>query len=309
MSKFSRFGTAGVAEVLFQPTDIANLREFLQKLQIGTPVTVIGVGSNTLIREGGIPGIVIKLAHQGFGKCEILDEKRVRIGARALCREIAKTTLDAGIGGFEFLYCIPGSLGGVLRMNAGTRLSEIADLVVEIQAINFRGEQITIDRKQVHYGYRESNIPRDLVFTSAILEGTKRDQAKILEQMHREKKNREKAQPLRARTCGSTFKNPIGHSAWKLIEQAGMREYRVGGAMLSTKHCNFIINDNRASSYDIEYLAEIVRHQVWLKTGMVLEWEIERIGLFLPGREVPQFTGHYNKNLKPDVSCNPNLLN
>jgi UDP-N-acetylmuramate dehydrogenase len=271
------FRAGGPAEILFRPADIDDLRAFLAAKPAGILVTVIGVGSNLLVREGGIPGIVIRLPAV-FGKVATQGEW-LRAGAATLDANAARLAADAGIGGLEFLRGIPGTIGGALRMNAGCYGREIKDVFVEATAVDSHGALVTLGVADMGFVYRKSAVPDDLVFVEAVFKGTKEDPETIRARMNALVEEREASQPVRSKTGGSTFKNPPGHKAWQLIDQAGCRGLVHGGAQVSEKHCNFLINTGDASAGDIEALGEDVRDRVREKFGVELEWEIKRVGV------------------------------
>jgi UDP-N-acetylmuramate dehydrogenase len=240
-------------------------------------VSVIGVGSNLLVRDGGIPGVVVRLP-AAFGKISI-QGTRVIAGAAALDAAVARVAADAGIARLEFLRGIPGTIGGALRMNAGCYGSEVKDIFVEANAVDANGNKITLNSADMAFVYRRAQVPDDLIFTSAVFEGRADDPQAIRLRMTKLVDEREASQPVKTRTGGSTFKNPPGKKAWQLIEEAGCRGLMVGLAQVSEKHCNFLINTSDASASDIEALGEEVRARVRKKTGVELEWEIKRVGV------------------------------
>jgi UDP-N-acetylmuramate dehydrogenase len=270
------FRVGGAAEVLFRPVDEADLAGFLKQLPADIPVTVIGVGSNLLVRDGGIAGVTIRL---GRGFAEIAAEgDTVRAGAGALDLNVALTAAAAGIAGLEFLSGVPGTIGGGLRMNAGAYGSEIKDVLVQADAID-RGAAIhRVPAAELSLSYRHSEAPDDWIFVSAILRGQLGERQEIARRMTEIQAAREASQPIRSRTGGSTFANPPGHQAWQLIDAAGCRGLVRGGAMVSEKHTNFLINTGTANAADIEGLGEEVRRRVHAQFGIVLEWEIRRVG-------------------------------
>ncbi|HYM72212.1 MAG TPA: UDP-N-acetylmuramate dehydrogenase, partial [Stellaceae bacterium] len=270
------FRVGGPAEVLFRPADRADLAHFLAALPADIPVTVIGVGSNLLVRDGGIPGITIRL---GRGFAEIGAEgEQIRAGAGALDLNVALMAAEAGIGGLEFLSGVPGTIGGGLRMNAGAYGGEIKDVLIEADAVDRNGTIHRVPAGELGLSYRHSSAPADWLFTGALLRGRRGEPAEILRRMAAIKAAREASQPIRTRTGGSTFANPPGDQAWRLIDAAGCRGLVRGGAMVSDKHTNFLINTGTASAADIEGLGEEVRRRVHAAFGVVLEWEIRRIG-------------------------------
>lgn len=285
------FRAGGPAELMFQPADEADLAAFLPLVPEDVPITVVGLGSNLIIRDGGVPGVVIRLSVRGFGTVERIGETKLRVGAGVPDKHLAGQALDAGLSGFAFYHGIPGGIGGALRMNAGAHGSETRERVVEVRAVDRRGAIVTLSNADMGYAYRHSDAPAGLVFTSAVLEGVPEDRAAIRAAMDAVQEHRERAQPIRARTGGSTFKNPDGHSAWKLIDAAGCRGLAIGEAMVSELHCNFLINTGAAGAYEIELLGETVRARVLETSGIRLEWEIKRLGRFEDGRAVEPFLG------------------
>jgi UDP-N-acetylmuramate dehydrogenase len=270
------FRAAGPADVLFRPADLDDLCSFMANKPAGVPVTVIGVGSNLLIRDGGIPGVVIRLPG-AFGRIEVIDGTRVRAGAAALDAAVARSAADAGIAGLEFLRGIPGTIGGALTMNAGCYGSETKDVFIEARAVNARGELLTLGPAEMGFRYRHSE-PQNVVYVDVILQGRQGEPEEIRTRMEALVAQRESTQPVRSKTGGSTFTNPAGHKAWQLIDLAGCRGLMHGAAQVSEKHCNFLINTGEASAQDIEALGEEVRARVRSSSGVQLEWEIKRIG-------------------------------
>jgi UDP-N-acetylmuramate dehydrogenase len=270
------FRAAGPADVLFRPADVDDLRQFLANKPVGVPVTAIGVGSNLLIRDGGIPGVVIRLP-AALGRIEPLDGYRIRAGAAALDAAVARAAADAGIAGLEFLRGIPGTIGGALTMNAGCYGSETKGVFVEARAVDQRGELLTLGPAEMGFRYRHSD-PQNVIYVDVILNGKAGDPEEIRARMEALVAQRESTQPVRSKTGGSTFTNPPGHKAWQLIDDAGCRGLMHGAAQVSEKHCNFLINTGDASASDIEALGEEVRTRVKAKSGVQLEWEIKRIG-------------------------------
>lgn len=291
MDKITWFRAGGPAEVLFQPADEDDLAAFMQAVPADIPVTVVGIGSNLLVRDGGIPGFVVRLSAKGFGEAEAISPTRIRAGAAVPDKRVAGLALEAGIGGFHFYHGIPGAIGGALRMNAGANGVETRERVVEVRAVDRKGGRHVLTNAQMGYAYRHASAPADLVFTSAVFEGYPEDRAAIRKAMDEVQNHRETVQPIREKTGGSTFKNPEGSSAWKEIDKAGCRGLMIGGAQMSPMHCNFMINTGAASGYDLEYLGETVRARVLEHSGIRLHWEIRRIGRFRPGQEVQEFLG------------------
>lgn len=272
------FRAGGAAEILFRPADAEDLAGFLAAKPADLRVAVIGVGSNLLVRDGGIPGVVVRLS-SAFGKIET-SGTRVLAGAAALDGAVARVACDAGIAGLEFLRGVPGTIGGALKMNAGCYGREIKDVFVEASAIDGKGNKIKLSSTDMAFEYRKARgAADDLVFVEAVFEGRKDDPAAIRDRMEELSANREASQPIKSKTGGSTFKNPPGQKAWQLIDQAGCRGLRIGGAQVSEKHTNFLINTGEASAADLEALGEEVRKRVKEKSGIGLEWEIKRVGV------------------------------
>jgi UDP-N-acetylmuramate dehydrogenase len=291
MDRVTWFQAGGLAELMFQPHDVDDLVTFLKLLPDEVPLTVVGVGSNLLVRDGGIPGVVLRLSAKGFGGVDLVGDNRIKAGAICPDKHIAAMAMDNGIGGFAFYYGIPGSVGGALRMNAGANGTETADRVVEVHAVDRQGNRHVLPAAEMGYSYRHSQASKDLIFTHAVFEGYPEERSKIRADMDAVRLHRETVQPVKEKTSGSTFKNPEGHSAWKLIDEAGCRGLMNGGAQMSSLHCNFMINIGHATGYDLEYLGETVRQRVFENAGIKLEWEIKRLGIFMPGREVRPFQG------------------
>jgi UDP-N-acetylmuramate dehydrogenase len=279
MADLTWFRVGGPAQVLFTPADEADLAYALSRLPADIPVTVVGVGSNLIVRDGGVAGIVIRLSPRGFGQVTREGPDLIRAGTAALDKKVAEFARDAGLGGLEFYHGIPGSIGGALRMNAGANGTETTDRLVSARAVTRAGATITLDHAGMGFSYRKSAAAADLVFTSALYRGVPAPRDEIEARMQAVAEHREKAQPIKARTGGSTFKNPPGHSAWKLIDAAGCRGLRRGGAQVSQMHCNFLINTGGATGADVEGLGEEVRQRVRAQSGIELEWEIKRIGV------------------------------
>ena len=272
------FRAGGAAEILFRPADAEDLAAFLAARPADMPVSVIGVGSNLLVRDGGIPGAVVRLS-SAFGKIEA-DGVRVRAGAAALDGAVARAAADAGIAGLEFLRGVPGTIGGALKMNAGCYGSETKDVFVEATAIDGKGNKIKLSGADMGFEYRKARgVGEDLIFVEAVFEGRKDDPAAIRDRMEELSANREASQPIKSKTGGSTFKNPPGQKAWQLIDHAGCRGLKIGGAQVSEKHTNFLINTGDATAADLEALGEEVRRRVQEKSGISLEWEIKRVGI------------------------------
>ncbi|HEX3673713.1 MAG TPA: UDP-N-acetylmuramate dehydrogenase [Rhizomicrobium sp.] len=271
------FRAGGPAEVLFRPADAADLATFMAAKDADTRVSVIGVGSNLLVRDGGIPSVVVRLPG-AFGKITA-DGTRIRAGAASLDAAVARAAADAGIAGLEFLRGIPGTIGGALRMNAGCYGREIKDIFIEATAIDGEGNRLTLDAKDMAFVYRKSGAGEDLIFVEAVFAGEAGAPDEIRARMNALVEQRESTQPVKSRTGGSTFKNPPGHKAWQLIDEAGCRGLVRGAAQVSQLHCNFLINNGDATAADIEGLGEEVRARVHAKSGVMLEWEIKRVGV------------------------------
>lgn len=276
LAPYSWLRVGGPADVFFMPKDEADLALFLSSLDPAIPVTVLGVASNTLVRDGGIEGVVIRLG-PAFGMVKS-DGLRVTAGAAALDARVAKAAAQAGIAGLEFYAGVPGTIGGALRMNAGCYGAETKDVLVEVIAIDRRGRRCVMSVDDMDYSYRKSGASSDLIFTAAIFAGTEDASDAIDARMDAITQKRESSQPIRSKTGGSTFKNPERHSAWKVIDAAGMRGFRVGGAQMSEQHCNFMINADNATAADLETLGETVRAKVLETQSISLDWEVRRIG-------------------------------
>ena len=272
------FRVGGPAQILFTPADEADLCYFLQGIPADLPVTMIGLGSNLLVRDGGIPGVVIRLG-RGFGAVSVDENANLRAGAAVPDVKVARAAADAGIAGFSFYRGIPGAVGGALRMNGGAHGRETKDILVEARAVDRTGKVHILSNADMGYAYRHCSAPDDYIFTEALFAGTPGDRQTIIAEMNEVAEYREEHQPIKSRTGGSTFKNPPGHSAWQLIDKAGCRGLRAGGAHVSEKHCNFLINEGEATANDLERLGETVRRRVKDATGIELEWEIRRLGV------------------------------
>ena len=278
LAPFTWFRVGGPAEALVSPADEDDLAYLLKRLPPETPVTVIGVASNLIVRDGGVRGVVIRLGGKAFGAIETTADCRVVVGAAALDAQVARAAAEAGIDGLAFLRGVPGSLGGALRMNAGAHGGEIREVFVEAYGIDRAGAKRIFGSAEMGFSYRHSEAPDDVIFTRATLQGRPGDSAAIRAEMDRITAAREASQPIRDKTGGSTFKNPPGHKAWQLIDAAGCRGLVVGDAQVSTLHCNFLINRGAATAADIEALGEEVRRRVKAASGVELEWEIKRVG-------------------------------
>jgi UDP-N-acetylmuramate dehydrogenase len=296
LAPFTWFRVGGPADLLFQPADADDLALFLQNLNPDVPVTVVGVGSNLLVRDGGIGGVVIRLSAKGFGQIvkEAID--RIRAGAAALDKRVAAFALEQKLAGFAFYHGIPGTIGGALRMNAGASGGETRERLIKAYAVDREGNRRTLTNAEMGFAYRHTNAPDDLIFTEALFQGTVGSRESIYEDMAAVERHRESAQPIREKTGGSTFVNPDGARAWELIDKAGCRGMKVGGAAVSEMHCNFLINTGTATATEIETLGETVRARVLATSGVRLEWEIKRIGTFRHGAEVTPFMDEANEN-------------
>lgn len=283
MADITWFRVGGPAQLLFTPADEADLALFLAALPADFPVFVMGLGSNLLVRDGGVPGAVIRLG-RGFGEIKVEAGHRLRAGTAVPDVKVARAAADAGVAGLAFYRGIPGSIGGALRMNAGAHGRETKDVLAEARAVDRSGQIHVRDLAGMGFTYRHSEAPADWIFTEAMFQGTPGDPAAILREMDEVAEYREKHQPIRERTGGSTFKNPRGDSAWRLVDAAGCRGLRVGGAKVSGMHCNFLINDAEATGEDVERLGETVRSRVKAHSGVTLDWEIIRLGVSLDGR-------------------------
>lgn len=270
------FRVGGTAEVLFQPADEEDLASFLKRLPAGVPLTVLGLGSNVIIRDGGVDGVVVRLG-SGFRGVEV-DGTIVTAGAATVDFQVARAALMHGLTGLEFLCGIPGSLGGGLRMNAGAYGREFKDVVIDVRTVDRHGNIRTLSCADMGFSYRHSGAPEDLIFLSARLKAAPGDTNAIAARMAEIQKSREESQPIRTHTGGSTFANPNGEKAWQLIDTAGCRGMKLGGAQVSAQHCNFLINTGNATAEELENLGEAVRARVAEKTGVDLRWEIRRLG-------------------------------
>ena len=272
------FKSGGAAEYLFEPADRDDLTRFLATLDPDTPVMALGLGSNMIVRDGGVPGVTVRLG-KPFSKIERLDAITLRCGGGASGILVSSTARDAGIAGLEFLRGIPGTVGGFVRMNGGAYGREVCDILVSCTVVLKDGSVESWPLEQLGYTYRHSDLPEGAVVVEAVFKGVPGDPATIGAEMDRIAAAREATQPLRSRTGGSTFKNPPGHKAWALVDAAGCRGLTIGDAQVSQKHCNFLLNLGNATSADIEQLGEEVRRRVQDQTNITLEWEIQRIGV------------------------------
>jgi UDP-N-acetylmuramate dehydrogenase len=278
LAELTWFRVGGPAQVLFTPQDADDLAYLLSRLPAEVPVTVVGLGSNLIVRDGGVAGVVVRLG-RGFGEIAIENGHRVRAGTAVPDVKVARAAQEAAIAGLSFLRGIPGSIGGALRMNGGAYGGETKDVLVEARGVNRAGRITTFTNADMHYTYRHCGAPEDVIFTEAVFQGAPGDPAVIAGEMDKITESREATQPIKSRTGGSTFKNPPGHKAWQLIDAAGCRGLQIGGAQVSTMHCNFLINLGGATAGDIETLGETVRARVKEASGVVLDWEIKRIGV------------------------------
>ena len=278
LAELTWFRVGGPAQVLFTPADEDDLAYFLANLPQELSVYVVGVGSNLIVRDGGLPGVVIRLSPRGFGETSA-SEDIVSAGAAALDKRVAETAAAANLSGLEFLFGIPGTIGGALRMNAGANGSETRDVLIDASGVGRDGKQVRFTNADMKFVYRNSGVDPSIIFTSARFRGLPAAPQVIRARMNEVQSHRETAQPIREKTGGSTFKNPPDNSAWKLIDAAGCRGLRVGGAQVSEMHCNFLINTGTATGHDIETLGETVRARVKENSGIELHWEIKRIGI------------------------------
>ena len=278
LAELTWFRVGGPAQVLFTPSDENDLAYFLSNLPQELSVYVVGVGSNLIVRDGGMPGVVIRLGPRGFGKTSA-EGDIVSAGAAALDKRVAEAAAAASLNGLEFLFGIPGTIGGALRMNAGANGAETKDVLCEASGVGRDGKKHVFTNSEMKFVYRNSGVDASIIFTSARFRGKPATPEAIRVRMNEVQAHREAAQPIREKTGGSTFKNPPGNSAWKLIDAAGCRGLRVGGAQVSEMHCNFLINTGEATASDIETLGETVRARVKENSGIELHWEIKRIGI------------------------------
>ncbi|WP_449257160.1 UDP-N-acetylmuramate dehydrogenase [Bosea sp. (in: a-proteobacteria)] len=280
LSGLTWFRVGGPAQLLFTPADEEDLAYLLSRLPEDVPVTAVGLGSNLIVRDGGIPGLVVRLGGKGFAEISREPGDRLRAGTAVPDVKVARAAADAALEGLAFYRGIPGSIGGALRMNAGAHGGETTDVLVEARGVTRKGELVTLSHAQMGFTYRNSaESTREIIFTSALFQGRPGEQAAIQAEMDRVTQAREAAQPIKERTGGSTFKNPDGGKAWKLIDAAGCRGLRVGGAQVSEMHCNFLINTGGATAADVEGLGEEVRRRVKENSGFELQWEIKRLGV------------------------------
>jgi len=278
MSEITWFRVGGPAQLLFTPADEADLAYFMKNKPVDLPITIIGLGSNLLVRDGGIPGIVVRLG-RGFNSIEALDDNKIKVGTAVPDMKLARAAAEHGVAGLSFYRGIPGSIGGALRMNAGAHGGETRDYLVEARAVDYDGNILTFTAEEMGHTYRNCALPNHFIFTEAVFKGQPGSKEEIEKANAEVVAYREEKQPVKDRTGGSTFKNPPGHSSWKLIDEAGLRGFKVGGAKVSEKHCNFLINEGDATGTDIETLGETVRKRVFEKSGVKLDWEIKRLGV------------------------------
>lgn len=279
LAPYTWFRVGGPAQALFVPADEADLSYFLASLPHEIAVTVIGLGSNLIVRDGGAPGVVIRLGAKGFGGIDVEAGHRLRVGAAVPDVKAARAAAEAGVDGLAFYRGIPGAIGGALRMNAGAHGGETKDALIEARGVDRSGGVRVFSNQEMGFSYRHCSAPEDVIFTQALFAGKPGDPAAIIAAMDRITAAREASQPIREKTGGSTFKNPPGHEAWRLIDAAGCRGRVVGDAQVSEMHCNFLINRGAASAADIERLGEQVRQRVLETSGVELEWEIRRVGV------------------------------
>jgi UDP-N-acetylmuramate dehydrogenase len=272
------FRAGGPAQILYTPADEADLSYFMGRVPPELPVTVIGLGSNLLVRDGGIEGVVIRLG-RGFGEIAIEEGSRLRAGAAVPDVKVARAAAEAGIAGLSFYRGIPGSVGGALRMNGGAHGRETKEVVVEVRAVDRQGRVHVLPVQVLGFSYRHCGASDDLIFTEALFQGAPGEPQRIMAEMDDIAAYREQVQPIKSRTGGSTFKNPEGHKAWQLIDAAGCRGLAIGDAKVSEMHCNFLINEGNATGAEIEELGETVRARVKANSGIELEWEIKRLGV------------------------------
>ena len=271
------FKSGGCADILFEPKDVADLQSFLRQLDPATPVMALGLGSNLIIRDGGVKGVVVRLG-KAFAKVACIDPVTLACGGGASGILVSSTARDKGIAGLEFLRSIPGTVGGFVRMNGGAYGGEVKDILRDCDVVLRDGTLVTLSVEELHYSYRHSELPDGSIVVAARFQGRPGEPEAIQAEMDRISASREASQPLRSKTGGSTFKNPDGHKAWQLVDAAGCRGLRIGGAQVSEKHTNFLINADDATSADIEALGEEVRARVMAHSGVDLLWEIQRVG-------------------------------
>ena len=277
LSKLSWFNLGGPAKILFRPKNISDLSFFLKAIDKDDKIKILGAGSNTLIREGGYEGIIIKLGGS-FSRISLFNDKTLIAGASALDKTVSSFAYENSLTDFEFLSCIPGTIGGAIRMNTGCYDEDISKIVISIQVMDFEGKIRVIYSDDINFTYRGCNLSEDLIFISATLKGKKKNKTDIKKKMERLVNKKKISQPEKIKTCGSTFKNPDNNKAWKLIKESGCEGMREGGAYISEKHCNFFVNKGNANSNDVENLINNIKNKVLKKTGINLELEIKIIG-------------------------------
>src|SRR5262245_4888782 len=278
LAELTWFRVGGPAQLLFMPEDEADLAYFLARLPAEIAVTVIGLGSNLIVRDGGVAGVVIRLG-RGFGEVKVEADARIRAGAAVPDVKVSRAAQEVALAGLAFFRGIPGAIGGALRMNGGAYGRETKDALVEARGVDRQGRIRVFSNADMHYTYRHCGAPDDIIFTGALFQGAPGDAAAIAAEMDKITEAREATQPIKSRTGGSTFKNPPGHKAWQLIDAASCRGLKLGGAQVSEMHCNFLINLGGATAAEIEGLGESVRKRVRENSGIELEWEIKRIGV------------------------------
>ena len=289
LAPYSWLRVGGAAQLLFSPKDEDDLAYFLSHLPQNIPITPLGVGSNLIIRDGGIKGVVIRLT-PAFAKIEHVEPLMIKAGAAALDKKVAQYAAEHSIGGLSFLAGIPGTIGGALRMNAGAHGKETKECFISATAIARDGQKLNLSHEDMAFQYRYSAPAKEVIFTAALFQGNSKPTEEVRKEIAHIDERRLATQPIRSRTAGSTFKNPLPDSAWKLIDKAGCRGLSYGGAQFSDMHCNFLLNNGDATAYDLEMLGEIVRKRVYEDSGILLEWEVKRIGLFEQGKEIEPFT-------------------
>jgi len=277
LSKYSWFNLGGAAKVIFKPNTLNELSIFLKKVRGLSKITVLGAGSNTLIRDGGYDGIIIKLG-KSFSRLSLFDENTIIAGSSCLDKNVSNYAKENSLSGFEFLSCIPGTIGGGVRMNSGCYGEDISNILISLQVIDLDGKMKIIRKEDIKFSYRETNIAKELIFISATFRGKKNKILNIQKKIDQLVKKKKEDQPSKIKTCGSTFKNPKNNKAWKLIKKAGCAELNIGDAHISKQHCNFFINNGKAKSEDLEKLINIVKDKVFKKTGIKLELELKIIG-------------------------------
>ena len=277
LSKYSWFNLGGSAKVIFKPKSLSELSVFLKNIKGLEKIKILGAGSNTLIRDGGYDGVIIKLG-KSFGRLSLFDEKTIITGASALDKSVSNFAFENSLTGFEFLSCIPGTIGGGIRMNSGCYGEDISKILVSVQVMDLDGKVRAIQSKDIKFSYRECNLEDSLIFISATLRGKKEKKTNIQKKINNLIKKKKFDQPSKIKTCGSTFKNPKENKAWKLIKDSGCAGMKVGDACISEKHCNFFVNKGSAKSKDLESLINQVKNKVLEKTGTNLELELQIIG-------------------------------